>query len=70
MFVSIAQCSIFGHVIYISRWFIQLDSFMFVSVAKCSIFGHVIYISRVCVIIASALYSHSLTLYNHIYYSL
>ncbi|KAL5677667.1 hypothetical protein ACJX0J_013798, partial [Zea mays] len=25
-------CSIFGHVIYISRWFIQLDSFIFVYV--------------------------------------
>ena len=68
IFVSVAQCSIFGPVNYISKWFIQLDSFMFVSVAKCSIFGPVIYISRVCVIIASALYSHSLTLYKIIYY--
>ncbi|KAL5661689.1 hypothetical protein ACJX0J_028814, partial [Zea mays] len=29
IFVSVAQCSIFGPVNYISKWFIQLDSFMF-----------------------------------------
>ena len=49
--MSVAQCSIFGPVNYISKWFIQLDSFMFVSVAKCSIFGPVIYISRVVLLL-------------------